>query len=433
MKILAVIAALAITPFVLAHPEHDPPTDHPGDSEHPDSDAVVDNSEVIENATKILTNVHNAYKNADAIQETITLTVPSYDGESEVITLHTTLAPAAGQIVVDEQMTATWVDDTLYLTISEFEDGYVVQENAEVFGDALVEATGGSMMPGFWTISFRESDDINDWLSAFSMGMPGTQVLGISSNTQEDGIEVDVIELTTMMGTVDVSVTKDSIIKDVTMTLVRPDGPSMELTAESNLSFVTDIPELTFDSTNLTKYDSIDEMFGEMPDEMPGEDEGSLVGKQAPDFTLSTLDASENVTLSSFKGSVVVLDFWATWCRPCIKGLPYLNEFTVWAEEQNLPVKVFAVNIEGGSNESARTKVEKFWAGKDYKMTVLIGSADKKLSDDYQIGGIPVTFVIAPDGTIIEHHVGYSDGMVDTLKALVAKALAPKDQPDHPE
>ena len=69
MKILTLIAALAMTSFVLAHPEHDPPTDHPGGSEHPDhpgdsehpdhpsTDEVVDNAKVVEHATKILTNV----------------------------------------------------------------------------------------------------------------------------------------------------------------------------------------------------------------------------------------------------------------------------------------------------------------------------------------------------------------------------------------
>ena len=226
------------------------------------------------------------------------------------------------------------------------------------------------------------------------------------------------------MGGANVSVTKDSIINNVILTIEQPGMPPMVLTAESDLKFVDSIPAPAFDAGDRKKYDSIEDILAEMDaPEMGGEDESELVGNTAPDFTLSVFGGSEKVTLSELQGSVVVLDFWATWCPPCRKGLPYLSEFTQWCNDEGLPVKVFAVNVEGGSPESDRKKVEKFWKDKKFVMQVLMGGDDKKLNDNYKIGGIPATFIIAQDGTIFENHVGFSTEMLDNLKASVTKAL----------
>src|SRR6266567_6324367 len=73
------------------------------------------------------------------------------------------------------------------------------------------------------------------------------------------------------------------------------------------------------------------------------DDTNALVGKQAPDFALKTLD-DKDVKLSDLKGNVVVLDFWATWCPPCRKSLPHLNKVANDKELADKGLKVFAVN-----------------------------------------------------------------------------------------
>ena len=190
MKILTLLTALALTPIALAHPDHEPPTDHPGgsehpehpgDSEHPDhpdtSGAQID-EEAVANATAILTKVHDAYKNANAIQETVTLTLPGFEegDESETMTVNTSIGTDSGLIIAEEQMTATWIDGKLYMTLDEIDDAYIEQD-AKVLSKGLTAAAGGSVMPGFWTLAFRDSDNLNDWLATFSMGMPELPLL----------------------------------------------------------------------------------------------------------------------------------------------------------------------------------------------------------------------------------------------------------------
>ena len=70
------------------------------------------------------------------------------------------------------------------------------------------------------------------------------------------------------------------------------------------------------------------------------------VGETAPTFTLATLNGEE-ISLADLKGQIVVLDFWATWCGPCRKGLPEVQKVVDWIAAEKLPVKVFAVDVMG--------------------------------------------------------------------------------------
>ena len=131
-------------------------------------------------------------------------------------------------------------------------------------------------------------------------------------------------------------------------------------------------------------------------------------GDPAPDFTLETLDG-EPVTLKDLRGSMVVLDFWATWCGPCRMGLPRLEQFHVWAAKEGLPVKVLPVDmIERVKTDKAKREVvARYWKSQKFTMPTLM-DYDTAVAKAYDVGSIPHRVVIGPDGVIVEVEVGFN-------------------------
>jgi thiol-disulfide isomerase/thioredoxin len=111
-------------------------------------------------------------------------------------------------------------------------------------------------------------------------------------------------------------------------------------------------------------------------------------------FTLATLDG-ESVSLSDYRGQWVLLNFWATWCPPCVEEMPYLNQL---AAERDLVV--LGVNF---NEESER--VAQFVAEKGIDFPILLQPDDITLLF-YGVRGLPRTFLIAPDGTLADSVIG---------------------------
>ena len=117
--------------------------------------------------------------------------------------------------------------------------------------------------------------------------------------------------------------------------------------------------------------------------------------KLAPDFSLSALDGA-TVTLSSLRGSVVILDFWASWCAPCTRTLPGLHELASRLAERG--VVLLAVSLDRTASAAG-----KYAESQDMALgSVLYGSLDeaRAVKDLYGVVGIPHTFVIDRDGWI---------------------------------
>jgi len=133
------------------------------------------------------------------------------------------------------------------------------------------------------------------------------------------------------------------------------------------------------------------------------------VGTPAPDFELMDLDGN-SVKLSDFKGKIVVLDFWATWCGPCKKALPHMNEMSQTLKDQG--VVVLGINASENRDKAitteaaAKEKVAKFMAENKYTMRTLM-NWDGKVKEAYQVGGIPASYIIGKDGKIAKSFVGF--------------------------
>ena len=139
---------------------------------------------------------------------------------------------------------------------------------------------------------------------------------------------------------------------------------------------------------------------------------------------MPTLDG-DTIALQQLRGSVVVLDFWATWCGPCRLGLPKLQEFSYWAKRQNLDIEVFAIDTRERqpNNQKKLELVNQFWRSKRFTMPTLM-DYDNKVATAYEVGGIPHTVVIGPDGRIVAVHIGFNPNMAELLKRETIKALA---------
>lgn len=121
-----------------------------------------------------------------------------------------------------------------------------------------------------------------------------------------------------------------------------------------------------------------------------------MVGKPAKDFELTNLKG-EKVRLSDLKGKVVLMDFWATWCAPCRKAHPHIQD--LYDEYKDKGFVVLGIN-----NES-KQKARDYMQQEGYTFTTLLDTTNR-VSMQYQVSAIPSVFIVGRDGKISSHLVG---------------------------
>ncbi|MCB9137612.1 MAG: TlpA family protein disulfide reductase [Caldilineaceae bacterium] len=114
----------------------------------------------------------------------------------------------------------------------------------------------------------------------------------------------------------------------------------------------------------------------------------------ARDFTLDSL-TGETVTLTNYRGEWVLLNFWATWCPPCVREMPYLNQLATTRK-----IQVLGVNL-NETDAAARRFVDEY----GITFPILMQPDDITLLV-YGVRGLPRTFIIAPDGSIARQIIG---------------------------
>jgi thiol-disulfide isomerase/thioredoxin len=122
---------------------------------------------------------------------------------------------------------------------------------------------------------------------------------------------------------------------------------------------------------------------------------GGFAGKPAPDFTVN--DAGKNVSLRDYRGKIVLLNFWATWCPPCVQELPSLVRL-----QQQLGNKATIMAVSVDVDEGA---YKKFVASHDVPPLTLRGSKDT-IDQLYSPTGYPESYVVDRNGTIRRKFIG---------------------------
>lgn len=138
---------------------------------------------------------------------------------------------------------------------------------------------------------------------------------------------------------------------------------------------------------------------------------------------VSALHAAEPFDLKQYKGKVVILDFWASWCVPCRRSFPWLNEMQAKYASEGLVV--IGVNLDNDAAE-ALLFLDEF----SPEFTIVYDT-DKKLAHEYDVIAMPSSYVIARDGTIHERHLGYKVKLQADYEAVIVTALREKENPDE--
>ncbi|MCH8306810.1 MAG: TlpA family protein disulfide reductase [Proteobacteria bacterium] len=126
-----------------------------------------------------------------------------------------------------------------------------------------------------------------------------------------------------------------------------------------------------------------------------------LTGQTAPDFVLRS-STGENLRLSEYRGDVVMINFWATWCGPCRQEMPLLDE--LYGRYQRVGFSLLGVNIDDDSRR-AMAMVKELGV----RFPVLFDE-EKKVSKLYEVEAMPLTILLDREGTVRHIHYGYKPG-----------------------
>lgn len=138
-------------------------------------------------------------------------------------------------------------------------------------------------------------------------------------------------------------------------------------------------------------------------------------GQAAPPLKVTTT-SGQQVTLANYRGRVLVIDFFATWCPPCRESIPHLVALN--SKYGRLGLQVLGLSLdEGGERE-----LKAFVADKRLNYPVAIAGDD--LATEYGVRSIPTMYIINKKGMVVERYMGYSDDMAAEMEGVIKRLLA---------
>jgi len=147
------------------------------------------------------------------------------------------------------------------------------------------------------------------------------------------------------------------------------------------------------------------------------------VGKAAPNFTATDIYSGDTTDLAAYRGEVVLLNIWATWCLPCEQEMPSMQR--LYEELSPTGLKVVAVSIDTGDPAAVREWVE------TRKLTFPVWhDPSGRIERLYQTTGVPESFVVDRHGVVVKKIIGAAEWDHPAQQALIKRLLA--DEPVEP-
>ncbi len=141
-----------------------------------------------------------------------------------------------------------------------------------------------------------------------------------------------------------------------------------------------------------------------------------IMAAKAPDFSLA--GDKGKVSLSDYKNKVVYVDFWASWCKPCRKSFPFMNEME--KKYGNRSFKLIAINL-----DSDRSAAESFLKKNKANFTIAY-DPDGETPGKYNVKVMPTSFLIDRKGNILQVHKGFKEEQRKELENSIVKAINSK-------
>jgi peroxiredoxin len=139
-------------------------------------------------------------------------------------------------------------------------------------------------------------------------------------------------------------------------------------------------------------------------------------GQQAPQIKVTTT-SGQPVTLANYKGYVLIMDFFATWCTPCRESIPHLTDLQRKYGKQGLQILGMSVD-----DEADKLLLKSFCSEKN--ITYPVALANEDLQADYGLRSVPTLFIISKKGIVAEKYMGYNDEIAKSMEAAIKRLLA---------
>ncbi len=152
------------------------------------------------------------------------------------------------------------------------------------------------------------------------------------------------------------------------------------------------------------------------------ENSSSPVGRPAPEFKAFHLNGSVFHS-TELRGEIVLLDFWAVWCPPCIEAIPKLNRLQKEFGSKNL--KVLGIAVYSGTSGDVRRFMQ------EHKMEYMVVLGDEEALEAFGVIGYPTYFLVDPEGKVRHQYVGELQNLYDLVEndiKLIHSEIKKKEQ-----